>query len=81
KAVPFHKQGSFFTAYFFEAASALGTVGLSTGVTPTLSALGKATLMVLMFAGRLGPLTLATFARGPEKGPKVGYPEEQVMLG
>ena len=81
KAVPFHEQGSFLTAYFFEAASALGTVGLSTGVTPTLSALGKATLMVLMFAGRLGPLTLATFARGPEKGPKVGYPEEQVMLG
>ncbi len=81
RPLPFRREGGFLTAYLFEAASALGTVGLSTGVTPGLTALGKGTLMVLMFAGRLGPLTLATFARGPDRGPRVGYPEEQVMLG
>ena len=80
-SVPFAREGSRLTADLFEAASALGTVGLSTGITPTLSAGGKVTIMVLMFSGRLGPLTLATFATGPDKGPRVGYPEERVMLG
>ena len=41
-----------------EAASALGTVGLSTGVTPTLTWLGKIIIIVVMLVGRLGPLTL-----------------------
>jgi trk system potassium uptake protein TrkH len=40
----------------FEATSALGTVGLSTGITPLLSPLGKITVILLMFVGRLGPL-------------------------
>ena len=42
----------------FEAASALGTVGLSTGVTATLTAAGKMIIIVVMLVGRLGPLTL-----------------------
>jgi len=42
----------------FETVSALGTVGLSTGVTPNLSPLGRVLVVVLMFAGRLGPLTV-----------------------
>lgn len=46
-----------FENLLFEAASALGTVGLSTGVTPTLSHLGKIVVTLLMFVGRLGPLT------------------------
>jgi trk system potassium uptake protein TrkH len=48
-----------FRGIFFEAASALGTVGLSTGITSALSALGKIIVCVLMFVGRLGPLTFA----------------------
>jgi len=52
-------ESSTFRDIFFEAASALGTVGLSTGITSTLSALGKIIICVLMFAGRLGPLTFA----------------------
>ena len=48
-----------FRDIFFEAASALRTVGLSTGITSTLSALGKIIVCVLMFVGRLGPLTFA----------------------
>jgi len=46
-----------FEAVLFESASALGTVGLSTGVTPLLSILGKIIVTFLMFVGRLGPLT------------------------
>jgi trk system potassium uptake protein TrkH len=48
-----------FRDIFFEAASALGTVGLSTGITSTLSVLGKIIICFLMFVGRLGPLTFA----------------------
>lgn len=42
----------------FEAASAIGTVGLSRGITPVLTPLGKIIVIVLMFIGRVGPLTL-----------------------
>ncbi len=42
----------------FEATSALGTVGLSMGITSDLSVLGKLIIIVLMFFGRIGPLTL-----------------------
>ena len=56
-----------FQSLAFEAASALGTVGLSTGVTGDLTVLGKLAVIGLMFAGRLGPLSFgsALFLRGP----------------
>ncbi len=46
-----------FEAILFEAASALGTVGLSTGITPLLTDMGRIIVTFLMFVGRLGPLT------------------------
>jgi trk system potassium uptake protein TrkH len=46
-----------FEALLFEAASALGTVGLSTGITSSLTSVAKIVLILLMFAGRIGPLT------------------------
>jgi len=49
----------------FEATSALGTVGLSMGITPALSALGKLVVIVLMFAGRVGPLSLGAALFAP----------------
>jgi trk system potassium uptake protein TrkH len=49
-----------FDQNFFEVASAVGTVGLSMGITPGLSALGKLVVIVLMFSGRVGPMTLGT---------------------
>jgi trk system potassium uptake protein TrkH len=64
----------------FEAVSALGTVGLSLGVTPTLSVTGKAVIIVAMFIGRIGPLTLA-LALGRKAAPVVGYPETRIMVG
>jgi trk system potassium uptake protein TrkH len=50
-------QSSSFVANLFEAASALGTVGLSTGITASLTGLGKLIVVLLMYCGRLGPVT------------------------
>jgi trk system potassium uptake protein TrkH len=64
----------------FEQISAFGTVGLSTGVTPNLSIIGRLWIIATMFMGRLGPLTLAMlmFTR---KAPGVRYPEGRIMIG
>jgi len=68
-------------ALFFECASALGTVGLSMGITSSLSVAGKILIMLMMIIGRVGPITfgLAMF-RGDEKG-QVRYPIEEVLVG
>ncbi len=50
-------EKSEFLENLFEAASALGTVGLSMGITASLTNIGKITIILLMFCGRLGPLT------------------------
>lgn len=70
-----------FLRLLFEVVSAFGTVGLSTGITPTLSAHAKCWLIVTMFAGRVGPVTLAlAFAMRSSHG-KVQYPEGKVSIG
>lgn len=64
----------------FEVASAFGTVGLSRGVTGELDAVGRTVIVIIMFIGRIGPLTLGFFlaTRIP---PRVRYPSSQVFLG
>jgi trk system potassium uptake protein TrkH len=64
----------------FEVTSAIGTVGLTTGVTPTLSIASKCLIMVTMYVGRLGPLTVATLWHS-SKAPAVSRPEEQLPIG
>lgn len=61
-----------FEKNFFEAASALGTVGLSMGITSGLSVIGKIVVILLMFCGRVGPLTIGTalFGSSPEAVPE-----------
>lgn len=67
--------------YAFEAVSAFATVGLSLGVTAQLLPLGKIIIIVLMFAGRVGLLTLAfTIVRRSRKQ-AVRYGEENIMIG
>lgn len=64
----------------FEMASAFGTVGLSTGITPRLSPGSKMLSMGMMFIGRLGPMTIASlwyFSRGEH----IHYPEGNIAIG
>lgn len=72
---------NYFLRIFFEVTSAFGTVGLSTGITPILSSFGKFLLMMTMFAGRVGPLTLALAVAIKEDKFLYKYPEEKVMVG
>lgn len=66
----------------FEAISAFGTVGLSMGVTGDLTAGAKLLVTVLMFVGRVGPLTLATaMAVSAARGRAYRYSHEDVILG
>lgn len=69
-----------FLELFFEAISAFGTVGLSTGVTDTLSAMGRITIIALMFIGRLGPMVIG-LAVSRERVSRVHYAEENIMIG
>jgi Trk-type K+ transport system membrane component len=66
---------------FFETISALGTVGLSTGITPILSGLPQVVLIVLMLLGRVGPPTLFTALVLRERGRLYRHPEERVIIG
>ncbi len=65
----------------FEAVSAFGTVGLSTGVTPTLSVAGRLTIIVTMFMGRLGPLYVALALVQGQRVSGFRYPVESVRIG
>lgn len=64
----------------FEVTSAFGTVGLSTGITPDLSTGSKSLLILIMYIGRLGPLTIATLWFEREKS-RVHYSEEIITIG
>jgi trk system potassium uptake protein TrkH len=74
-------RGHDFIDLFFEAASALGTVGLSANVTPTLSTAGRIIITAAMFVGRLGPLTLLLGLTTRLRHVEYAYPREGVFLG
>jgi len=64
----------------FEMSSAFGTAGLSTGITPGISTGSKVLTIVMMYIGRLGPMTIATlwyFSHGE----RVRYPEGEIAIG
>lgn len=65
----------------FEATSAFTTTGLSTGVTGDLPPVGQITLMVLMFLGRLGPITLVSALALRERPVHFTYPEGRPIIG
>lgn len=68
-------------ACLFETASAIGTVGLTLGITPSLGILSQGMLILLMFFGRVGGLTLiyATFSRTNKSFSRL--PKEQIAIG
>jgi len=74
-------EQNFLTKILFEVLSAFGTVGLSLGITPYLSVIGKLIITVTMFVGRLGPLAVALVIARRELQPPIAYPEEPVMIG
>lgn len=69
-----------FDKIMFETISAFATVGLSTGITASLSEPGKLILVLVMICGRLGPLTLAIMLARPVET-RIRYPEESVYTG
>lgn len=66
---------------FYEAASAVGTVGLTLGITPTLGSASRIVLMLLMYFGRVGGLTMIYAAVAAEKNTDSKFPEERITVG
>jgi len=70
-----------FVEYLFESISAFGTVGLSMNLTPKLNDVQKVAITILMFAGRVGPLTLAFSLSRRALKKTLTYAEEGIMVG
>ena len=73
-------SGHSFLQLLFEQISAFGTVGLSANVTPTLTSIGKIWIILTMYVGRVGPLSIALWFTEPERV-KIRYPYERIMIG
>lgn len=71
----------YFLSYLFEAVSAFATVGLSMGVTSTLTTTGKTVIIFLMLLGRVGLLTIAYVVTRRARGGLYKYAEEKIMIG
>ncbi|MDD3021900.1 MAG: TrkH family potassium uptake protein [Alphaproteobacteria bacterium] len=69
-----------FLDLLFEVCSAFGTVGLSRGITADLDGFGQTFIILIMFFGRVGPLTLGFFL-ATRSAPRVKYPSDQVLFG
>jgi trk system potassium uptake protein TrkH len=73
-------QTGTFLGLLFEAVSAICTVGLSTGITPNLDETGKILIIILMYVGRVGPLTVA-LAMGERRKPAIEFPTTRIAVG
>lgn len=74
------RRNGVFLDSLFEVASAFGTVGLSRGMTGELDTFQRAVIMIVMFFGRVGPLTLGFFL-ATRMPPQIRYPKGEVYLG
>jgi trk system potassium uptake protein TrkH len=70
-----------FDKLLFEAVSAFGTVGLTLGITPQLTVIGKLLITVLMYVGRIGPLTMIYAFSTRAKQININYAEEKIPIG
>lgn len=73
-------QADFMTC-LYEVASAIGTVGLSKNLTPYLSDIGKLIIILTMYMGRVGPITMAVGFQVKNKQAMIEFPEEDVLIG
>ena len=80
-AVPHPKSQGLFLDALFEVVSALGTVGLSTGMTPHLTAAGRVIIVVLMILGRLGPISVVVALSRGERSQPIEMPAEEPLVG
>jgi len=69
------------TQIMFEIVSAIGTVGLSTGITPTLTIASKAIIILLMYGGRVGVLSFAMIFANKKPSPPIERPVEKIIVG
>jgi trk system potassium uptake protein TrkH len=74
-------EGFVFHRVLFEAISALATVGYSTGITPETTTAGRLLLILSMFVGRLGPLTLVLALAARTRRTTYGWAEETIKIG
>lgn len=74
-----HEAG--FETILFEVVSAMGTVGLSLGLTTELNEIGKVLIIITMFLGRLGPITIGYALAFQRKQSDVRYPKGRIMIG
>lgn len=70
-----------FNVILFEVISAAGTVGLSLGLTPDLNSFGRILIIIAMFLGRLGPLTIAYSIVNSKRKGDLRYAEDRIMVG
>lgn len=70
-----------FLAVLFETTSAFGTVGLTMGLTPNLTTAGRILIILTMFLGRVGPLTVAFAISRQKRKSSLRYPEENIIVG
>ncbi|HNU74536.1 MAG: Potassium/sodium uptake protein NtpJ [Deltaproteobacteria bacterium ADurb.BinA179] len=78
---PLNQSRGMFIEYLFEVVSAFGTVGLSTGITPRMDVQGKLLIIVTMFVGRVGILTLVYLVAARKHAPSYRYAEENILIG
>ena len=75
------EQGVPYLSLLYETASALGTVGLTLDLTPNLTSIGKLLIMIMMYIGRVGPLTVLFSLRKKDKSTSIKYPEGKILIG
>ncbi len=75
------EEGASFLDILFESVSAFATLGLSTGITPYLSPIGKFFIIMSMIIGRIGALGIVLVFLRKHENPEYSYPEERIILG
>ncbi|MNI68515.1 Potassium/sodium uptake protein NtpJ [compost metagenome] len=70
-----------FDYILYEVTSAFGTVGLTMGLTPSLSWMGKVVIIIIMYIGRVGPMTVALALASGKAKRAIKYPEDKILIG